>query len=56
MVSAHSGGGVNYSKSERLFSGGLHGISVTILAANHYAGVVEVYGEDKQIRNEPFKG
>ena len=49
-------GGVNTSKSERFFSGGLHGISVTILAVNHYAGVVEVYEEDKQIRSEPFKG
>ena len=55
MVSARSGG-VNDGKSERFFSGGLRGISVTILAANHDAGVVEVYGEDKQIRSEPFKG
>ena len=49
-------GGVNTSKSEGFFSGGLHGISVTLLAANHDAGVVEVYEEDKQIRSEPFKG
>ena len=56
MVSAHSGVGVNTSKSEGFFSGGLHGISVTLLAANHDAGVVEVYEEDKQIRSEPFKG
>ena len=55
MVSAHSGG-VNTNKSERFFSGGLHGISVTLLAGNNYAGVVEVYEEDKQIRSEPFKG
>ena len=48
--------GVNTSYSERFFRGGLHGISVTILAANHDAGVVEVYEEDKQIRSEPFKG
>ena len=49
-------GVVNTSKSEGFFSGGLHGISVTLLAANHDAGVVEVYEEDKQIRSEPFKG
>ena len=49
-------GGVNTNKSERFFSGGLHGISVTILAGNNYAGVVEVYEEDKQIRSEPFQG
>ena len=49
-------GGVNTSYSERFFSGGLHGISVTILASNHDAGVVEVYEEDKQIRSESFKG
>ena len=48
--------GVNTSYSERFFSGGLHGISVTLLAANHNAGVGEVYEEDKQIRSEPFKG
>ena len=50
------GGGVNTGKRERFFSGGLHGISVTLLAGNNYAGVVEVYEEDKQIRSEPFKG
>ena len=50
------GGGGNTNKSEGFFSGGLHGISVTLLAANHDAGVVEVYEEDKQIRSEPFKG
>ena len=49
-------GGVNTNKSEGFFRGGLHGISVTLLADNHYAGVVEVYEEDKQIRSEPFKG
>ena len=49
-------GGVNTNYSEIFFSGGLHGISVTILADNHNAGVVEVYEEDKQIRSEPFKG
>ena len=49
-------GGVNTNRGERFFRGGLHGISVTILAGNNYAGVVEVYGEDKQIRSEPFKG
>ena len=48
--------GVNTNKSEGFFSGGLHGISVTLLAGNNYAGVVEVYEEDKQIRSEPFKG
>ena len=56
MVSAHSGGGGNTSKSEGFFRGGLHGISVTLLAANHDAGVVEVYEEDKQMRSEPVKG
>lgn len=50
------GGVVNTRYSERFFSGGLHGISVTLLAANHDAGVVEVYEEDKQIRSEPFEG
>ena len=49
-------GGVNTNKSEGFFSGGLHGISVTLLAGNNYAGVVEVYEEDKQIRSGPFKG
>lgn len=49
-------GGVNTNKSKGFFSGGLPGISVTILAANHGAGVVEAYDEDKQIRSEPFKG
>ena len=47
---------MNTSKSEGFFSGGLHGISVALLAVNHDAGVVEVYEEDKQIRSEPFKG
>ena len=50
----HRGGVRSYS--ERFFSGGLYGISVTLLAANHDAGVVEVYEEDKQIRSEPFQG
>lgn len=49
-------GGVNTSKSQSFFSGGLYDISVTLLADNHNAGVVEVYEEDKQIRSEPFKG
>ena len=47
---------MNTGESEGFFKGGLHGISVTHLAANHDAGVVEVYEEDKQIRSEPFKG
>ena len=47
---------MNTGESEGFFKGGLHGISVTLLAANHDAGVVEVYEEDKQIRSEPFKG
>ena len=38
-------GGVNLSKSQSFFSGGFQGISVTLLADNHSAGVVEVYEE-----------
>lgn len=34
------GGGLNTSKSDNFFNGGLDGISVTLLAANHYASVV----------------
>ena len=49
-------GGVNTNKSQSFFSGGLYDISITLLADNHNAGVVEVYEEDKQIRSEPFKG
>ena len=49
-------GGVNISKSQSFFTDGLYDISVTLLADNHNAGVVEVYEEDKQIRSKPFKG
>ena len=40
-------GGINTNKSQRFFSGGLYDISVTILANNHNAGIVEVYDENK---------
>lgn len=40
-------GGVNTNKSQSFFSGGLYDISVTILAGNHNAGIVEVYDENK---------
>lgn len=49
-------GGVLTNASQKFFQGGLHDISVTILACNHSAAVVETYEEDKQIRSEPFKG
>ena len=49
-------GGVNINKSQSFFTDGLYDISVTILADNHNAGVVEVYEENKQIRSKPFKG
>ena len=39
-------GGINTNKSQSFFSGGLYDISVTILADNHNAGIVEVYEED----------
>lgn len=49
-------GGVNINKSQSFFTDGLYDISVTILANNHSAGVVEVYEEDKQIRSEQEQG
>ena len=45
-------GGVNLGKSLSFFRPGMQNISVTLLGENHYAGVVEVYEEDKQIRSE----
>ena len=39
---------MNPSKSQSFFNGGLQDISVTLLADNHSAGVVEVYEEDEE--------
>ena len=41
-------GGVNIGRSQRFFSGGLCNISVTLLANNDDASIVEVYEEDTQ--------
>lgn len=38
-------GGLNLSKSKKFMRDGMDGISVTLLANNHYAGVA-VYVED----------
>ena len=42
------GGGVNPSKSQSFFSGGFQGVSVTLLADNHSACVVEVYEDERE--------
>ena len=47
---------MNVNKSLTFATDGLFDISVTILANNHSAGIVEVYEEDKQIRSESVKG
>ena len=47
---------MNINKSQSFFTDGLYDISVTILANNHSAAVVEVYEGDKQIRSESLKG
>ena len=48
-------GGLNLGQSQSFFNGGLQRVSVTLLAENYDAGIVEIYEEDKQIRSEPFK-
>lgn len=41
-------GGVNIGRSQRFFRDGLCNISVTLLAKNNDASIVEVYEEDMQ--------
>lgn len=41
-------GGVNIGRSQRFFRNGLCNISVTLLAKNNDASIVEVYEEDEE--------